>query len=74
MSVKKRIVRFFCHWLARIDQGGELPRVATAKNDGIIIGLAAHDIEAGEIVEYRSGKNTSDIMARTEEKPNANAS
>ena len=74
MNIKKRVVRFLYCWLARIDQGGELPRVTTTKNNRIIIGLAAHDIEAGEIVEYRSGKNTSDIMARTEEKPDANTS
>lgn len=58
MNIKKRIVRFLYHWIARIDQGGELPRIATAKNDGVIIGLATHDIEAGEIVEYRPGENT----------------
>lgn len=67
MNIRKRIIRFFCYWLVKIDQDGELPYVTTPNNNRIIIGLAARDIEAGEVIEYRPGKNTSDITASTEE-------
>lgn len=73
MNIRKRIIRFVCHWLVKIDQDGELPYVTTPNNNRIIIGLAARDIEAGEVIEYRPGKNTSDMMAG-KEKHNANAS
>lgn len=67
MSIKKRFARFLYHCLVKLDQDGKLPYVTTPNNNRIIIGLAARDIEAGEVIEYRPGKNTSDMMASAKE-------